>query len=277
MKFFFLLMALASVTTISAQELIEVWKTDTVFRAPESAIYDADTKYIYVANINGNSSEKDGNGFISRVKPDGTIDNLQWSKGLHAPKGMAIHKGKLFVSDVDALVSIDLATGKQLQRYSHTDAVFLNDVAVSRDGTVYVSDSRTNKIYKWQGRKLELFMEAAGWERANGLWVEGDYLYLGSTKVHKIHRKSRKVTELLKEAGGIDGLERWHADDFVYSHWAGRVYYWLPGSTPVLMMDVSSQKINTADIFYARDLDLLLIPTFNDHRLMAYRIQMPLQ
>lgn len=277
MKYLLFLWSCCFFCQAGGQELVEVWKTDTVFRAPESALYDAGTKFIYVANINGNSSDKDGNGFISRVNADGTINNLHWAKGLHAPKGMAIYKGKLFVSDVDALVSVDLTTGKLLQRYEHAEAVFLNDVAVSQDGIVYVSDSRTNRLYKWEGRKLEVFMEAAGWERANGLWAEGDYLYLGSTHIHQIHRKTRQVKVLLEEAGGVDGLERWHADDFVYSHWAGRIYYWVPGSKPVLMMDVTSQKINTADIFYARDLDLLLVPTFNDHRLIAYRIQMPLQ
>ena len=49
-------------------ELVEVWKTDTLFRVPESVIYDKDNDVVYVSNMNDNPREKDGNGFISRLK-----------------------------------------------------------------------------------------------------------------------------------------------------------------------------------------------------------------
>src|SRR5215213_6618035 len=41
--------------------------TITGFKTPESVRYDADLDTYFVSNINGNPSQKDGNGFISRI------------------------------------------------------------------------------------------------------------------------------------------------------------------------------------------------------------------
>ena len=47
------------------------------FYGPESVKYDPGLNVWYVSNINGDPLAKDNNGFISRMKPDGTIDSLQ--------------------------------------------------------------------------------------------------------------------------------------------------------------------------------------------------------
>src|SRR5687768_11119353 len=41
-------------------------------QGPESARYDRDLDVWFVANINGNPTGKDNNGYISRLRPDGT-------------------------------------------------------------------------------------------------------------------------------------------------------------------------------------------------------------
>src|SRR6478735_5792430 len=69
------------------------WKTDTILKVPESVLYNAADKFIYVANINGKPDSADGNGFITRMTLDGKIDQLEWLKGLDAPKGMGVYEG----------------------------------------------------------------------------------------------------------------------------------------------------------------------------------------
>src|ERR1700722_18740009 len=96
----------------TAPTLQQVWVTDTVLRTPESAHYDPIKDIIYVANINKISKDtKDGDGFISIVKIDGKFENLKWVTGLNDPKGMAAYKGKLYVSDIDQVVEIDIEKG----------------------------------------------------------------------------------------------------------------------------------------------------------------------
>ena len=43
---------------------------------PESARYDKDLDVWFVSNVNGTPSAKDNNGYISRLRPDGTPYNL---------------------------------------------------------------------------------------------------------------------------------------------------------------------------------------------------------
>ena len=84
---------------------------------PESVVQDPATGSIYVTNIAGAIMQKDGNGFIARLRPDGTIIEREWVKGLNAPTGMALHDRTLFVADVDELIEINVASGEIAKRH----------------------------------------------------------------------------------------------------------------------------------------------------------------
>ncbi len=94
-----------------------------------------------MANIDGNPSEADGNGYISRVSPDGEILDLKWIDGssggvdLSAPKGMAISGGLLYVSDITEIRLFDANTGAPKGMVAVPGATFLNDVAAGPDGS----------------------------------------------------------------------------------------------------------------------------------------------
>src|SRR5579859_2133514 len=89
----------------------------TGFSAPESVLYDADADRYIVSSIVGKPSDKDDNGFISLLSPDGTVTTLKWIEGgknkvtLNGPKGLAIAGGLLYVSDIDVVRKFDLKTG----------------------------------------------------------------------------------------------------------------------------------------------------------------------
>src|SRR6476661_2900610 len=126
-------------------------RTATVngFKTPESVRYDSARDVFYVSNINGSPVEKDGNGFISRMKPDGTIDSLELIAGgrdgvtLNAPKGLALVGDTLWVADIDAVRAFNVHTGAVVATVDLTsfNAVFLNDVCVGGDGAIYVTDT----------------------------------------------------------------------------------------------------------------------------------------
>ncbi len=66
-----------------------LWTLTTDFAAPESAYFDAGSNAVFVSSINGQILEKDGNGYISRLSPDGKMVSAKWVTGLNAPKGHA--------------------------------------------------------------------------------------------------------------------------------------------------------------------------------------------
>ncbi len=140
---------------------------------PELVVQDPATGAIYVSNIVGAVMQKDGNGYIAKLKPDGTISTKTWVKGLNAPTGMALHDRTLYVADVDELIEINVASGEIVKRYPAKGAIFLNDVAVGEDGTVYVSDTPMNTIWRLKDGNFEPWFANDVLNGPNGLLVAG--------------------------------------------------------------------------------------------------------
>lgn len=100
-------------------------------------------------NINGDPSEKNQNGSISKISPDnGSIIELNWINGLNTPKGLAVNDDKLYLADIDELVEAGVSDGQIIDRYRAAGAVFLNDVAIDSQDRVYGADTGTNTIYR---------------------------------------------------------------------------------------------------------------------------------
>ena len=136
------------------------WFVRDGFVAPEAVRYDPDQDIYLVANWGtGSASATDNNGYISRMKPDGQIESMRFIAGgangvvLHAPRGMYIVGDTLWVADADAVRGFDRKTGAKLANidFSALDRGFLNDVAADATGTVYVTDTGRNKLYKASG------------------------------------------------------------------------------------------------------------------------------
>lgn len=260
-----------AVNILNAQNLKKIWETTTELKTPESVIYYPELDVIYVANINGDPSAKDGNGFISVLNTDGKIKTLEWIKGLNAPKGMAIYKGKLYVSDINELIEIDIEKGTITARYEAPDAVFLNDVTACMNGMIFVSDTRTAKIHVLNNGKFTVWMEGKPLETPNGLMAEKGKLLIGDKNIYEADIQTKKITLLIEDAGGVDGLEKNNAGDFVFSNWPGRIFINKNGKT-VKLLDTTDKNINTADLDYDLKHDLVLVPTFSDNRVVAYKI-----
>jgi sugar lactone lactonase YvrE len=140
------------------------------FVAPEAVRYDPDQDVYFVGNWGpGPASATDNNGYISRMRPDGQIETLKFIAGgtngvvLHAPRGMYIVGDTLWVADADAVRGFDRKTGAKLANvdFSALDRGFLNDVAADATGTVYVTDTGKNKLYKVQGGPTVVLADSA--------------------------------------------------------------------------------------------------------------------
>ncbi len=254
-----------------AQRLEKVWQTTADLKTPESVLYDQERNVIYVSNINGDPTLKDGNGFISVLNSDGSVKTLEWIKNLDAPKGLAIFKGKLFVSDIDKLVEIDIEKGTILKKYDAPGAIFLNDVTACMNGMIFVSDNRANKIHLLKEGKLIVWMEGKPFETPNGLMAENGKLLVGDKNIYEVDIQTKKTTLLIEDAGGVDGLEKNNDGDFVFSNWPGRIFIHKNGKT-IKLLDTTEQELKTADIDFDLKHGLILVPTFFDNRIVAYKI-----
>jgi len=256
----------------AAQKLEKIWETDTIFKVPESVLYDAGKKQLYVSNIEGASGAKDGKGSISTLNADGKIINLGWATGLHAPKGMAMYKKVLYVADVDAVVGFDAKTGKEVARFAIDGAKFLNDLTVDDKGNLFVSDSETGLIHKISDGKPEVFIEKR--TRPNGVLWYNNLLYFVNAGAFFRQNQDGSITEIARGMeSSTDGIEPLGNNNFLVSSWIGAIYYIKNDGTVKELLNTKAQKINSADIGYNAKKKVVYVPTFAGNRVVAYKLE----
>jgi hypothetical protein len=241
---------------------------------PESVLYvaDAKTPYLLVSLIDGQGDAVDGKGGIAKLTTAGALVDKDWITGLNAPKGMAVYGNRLYVADLTEVVIIDIKQQKVISKIPVADSVFLNDVTVSDDGVVYISDTRTNKVHRLQDDKIDLYLDEVA--SANGLKALGKSLVIGANQELLLvdADKNRKVIAQGFEAA-IDGIEPTGDNEFIVSCWVGLVYFVDKNGQLELLIDSREQKINTADIGYDPHKKQLFIPNFFKNTVTAYEIK----
>jgi hypothetical protein len=257
-----------------SDRLLKKWETPQELKVPESVFYDAARQVIYVSNVTGSPTDKDGTGFISILTPDGKIEVLQWVTGLNAPKGMGIVDGFLYVSDISQVVKIDIANGKVIETIEIQGARFLNDIATDNLGNIYISDSDGDAIYIIRKGKCELLLKSDELAGVNGLFFADGSLLAGvQDRVVKINLSTKEATDYILKTGGIDGLVPDGNGNFLISDWLGNIHLISQGKVKIKLLDTTPINANAADIEYIVSKNLLLVPTFSDNRVVAYELK----
>jgi hypothetical protein len=259
---------------------------DLELSTPESVLYDAGLDVYLVSNINGKPFDKDGNGFISLVGPDGKVMELKWIDGadekvtLNAPKGMVSQLGTLYVADIDTVRMFDAVTGAPKGEIQIKGATFLNGVT-SHDGVVYVSDSGlkpgeggfassgTDAVYAIQADgKPKKIVSGADLAQPNGLLATPDGLYMvsfagkGLSRIDPAASKREQLADL--PHGVNDGVVL--ADGrLVISSWECQCLMAGPPEGP---FEVVAENLKTpAGLAWDRKRKRLVVPHFEEDAL----------
>ena len=258
-----------------SNKLEKVWEITSGLDVPESSYYNPFDKTIYVSNIVGKYDVKDGVGYISKVSPDGKVLQKEWISGLNGPKGMSATKQKLFVTDFDRVLEIELRSGKILKEYKNSKSKDLNDVVVASDGRVYVTDSGSNCLFFVGKDSLEVYLEDDQIKGMNGIFTEGNVIYIGAKgNLLSIGLQSKDIRVLASNVGYVDGIFQLSPGVFITSDYGGKIQLIQVGKGIEKLLDTSSQKINAADLGYIPAQKTLLVPTFSNNKIIAYKVKL---
>ena len=253
---------------------------------PESVVQDPATGAIYVSNINGAIMQKDGNGFIAKLSPDGKMIEREWVKGLNSPTGLALHDRTLYVADVDQLVEINAASGEITKRYDANGAIFLNDVAVGEDGTVYASDTPMNTIWRLKDGSFEPWLANDALNGPNGLLVQGDKLIVASFGKIQSQGQKQELAGLLavnledqavskvgsgEAFGNLDGLQALKPGVYLVTDWAAGALYRVDAKGKAERLVKLSK--GSADLRLLPDQNTVLIPIMLNNSLVVYALE----
>lgn len=264
---------LYSITTVAQNpQLVKLWETDSTLKVPESVLYHAENKTLYVSNIDGKSAEKDLKGSISKISLDGKNIVSGWIINLSAPKGMGLYNNTLFIADIDEVVVADIKSAKVIQRIPIQGAVFLNDVTVDKKGIVYVSDSRTGKVHRIENKTVSTYIENK--MGVNGLLSVDEDLFLAVKDTLFKADKNKTLTVVTTGMDeSSDGVVQTAEKDFIVSCWNGVIYYIKADGSKSVLLDTRVEKSNTADIGFDPVNKIIYVPTFFKNTVAAYQLK----
>jgi len=266
------------------------------FLTPESVLHDPAQDIYFVSNINGSPTAKDNNGFISRVRPDGAVENLKFIEGghggatLNAPKGLALRGDTLWVADIDMVRSFDAKTGAPRDSVSLASlgAVFLNDIAIAQTGALYITDTGIrfddvgnvlhpgpDRIFRiGTDRQVTVAVRGDTLGRPNGITLDSVgkrfiVVQFGGRAVLAWKPGDKAPSVIAKGPGGFDGVEMAGSRMLISSWSDSTVSSYETGQEVKMITGVPSP----ADIGYDGKRKRVLIPIFTGNRVEIWQLQ----
>jgi sugar lactone lactonase YvrE len=236
---------------------------------PESVAIGPDGKY-YISNLGRPGLRGDG---AIKVVEDGTVKDLV--TGLDDPKGVIVWEDHLYVADIDKVWRISLTGEKELLLGPEDfprRPLFLNDIAISASGNLYISDTQLGLIFKVStDHEVSILADRSSFPELrgpNGLVFdqEGDLLVIDFNTGKLLKIAPDGSGEVIGENfGGGDGLA-FDAEGNLYisDYKGGKIFRRVPdGSVEIIAQGLKAP----ADIAIDLERNLLLVPEFNGDRL----------
>jgi len=214
--------------------------------------------------------QESGNGFLTLLAADGSVIDWKIVAALDAPLGMALRGDRLYLIDRNR-VKIFAWPGYEHLETIDLDTQVANDIAVSRNGTIYVSDTAGNQVLEvGTDRAQSVLTGKPQFQGANGIHVNGDALYLGGSRLWRVDLKNLSVTTIGPEwLTDIDGIEMERNGTLQITPVGGPLVRFCTDDSLEIL---GGEGISSANHGYAENLNLALIPTGFDNTVVAIRI-----
>lgn len=277
----------------SSGEAVEPLEARSIcgFSHPESVVRDGER--FFVSNIGEafDGTAADGDGFISELGSRGEILELRAfaprspdQRPLHAPKGMAVVGGTLFVADLDRVVGFDIESRERVfEAVAHTESPpLLNDLAVLDHHTLLVSDTLNSTVLEVNLEDATLKPIAHDVLGANGIAIDHkhDRAYVvglgadfGGGGLYALDLRKRDGARAIDGPFGIfDGIALLSNGRLITSDWVaideplpGTLITFTTAGTRSRTLPVEHEMHGPADFYYDRASQLLWVPLSLDN------------
>lgn len=213
---------------------------------------------------------KRGNGFLTLLDADGKVLDWQVVDGLDAPLGMALNGQRLYVIDKNQVKIFRWPEFEPLETIA-LDTTVANDIAVSKDGTIYATDTAEHKVIQLDpGGEQSILTGETGFTGANGIELHGEQLYVGGEELWRVDLQSGAVEIISPDwLEDIDGIEFEADGTMQITPVAGPlVRFYANGDIEI----IGGDGISSANHGYSDSLGLALIPTGFDNTVIAIRV-----
>jgi sugar lactone lactonase YvrE len=190
---------------------------------------------------------------------------------------MLIHDDKLYVVERTNVVEIDLNNGEILNRFKIPagPGMFPNDIAVDKNGNMYISDSNRSIIFELSNGEIEEWLKDEKIINPNGLWVHDNKLIAGISRTHSIltvDLNTKNISKLATFNSGImDGIKVDKRGNYIISIYEGILYRVTPSGEYTKLLHIPDSR--TTDFEYIADKNLLVIPSLEENIIRAYEIK----
>ena len=247
----------------------------TGFDSPVSVTQYGGFYYLSNSGKNFGLDVKDGDGYISRIRSDGSQEEvtLKYITGLNNPRGIYAIQGTLYVCDIDRLVGIDLRSKNKVFElsFANENVTQLTNIATVDDKILYVSATDINAIFKVDlaAKKYEKWTEMIA---PTGMLINNGQMYVCSMgtdslpngKLGVVDLKTKEYTPLTDDEGYLWGLalngKRPYYSDWVQFAKRG-VIKWIDLDTKSTgQINFTSKIGGPADFVYDARNDMFIIP-----------------
>jgi sugar lactone lactonase YvrE len=265
---------------------------DIGLQTPESVYFDKRRDVYLVSNINGTPTDVDGNGFITRLTPQGDgeykielkfIDGARKGSLLNAPKGLTVAGDVLYVADIDRVRKFDALTGAPKGEIVLKGATFINDLATGENGYIYASDSGLSPKFEGTGTDAVYMISPqddvrkliSGAELGNpngvlatpgGVWV----VTFGSGELYWVSDTGERKSVQALPQGKNDGVVFTNKGELLVSSWAASAVF--SGEPERDFKTKISGVTSPADIGYDCTRDRVLIPLYKEDKVVIQQL-----
>lgn len=271
---------------LTAQTKFGLVKKVGGFKHPESVcVVDEETVFIADIGREMRPSELDSDGVLYKAPLKNLADKRKVNRNykLNAPKGIAHDKTSLYITDIDRIVIVDIASGEKTDEIPFNDkTVFLNDVAMLEENTLLVTATNQHDMYAVIIKSKEIFnLSKKNMEGANGISIgEGKVYVCGFANkenkkghIYEYDLETNSVSVVVDQVGHLDGIKM-HEGKLIVSDWGGDFNH-----GKIWEVDPAAKSATViadhADLKSPSDFDIynnfLVVPCIDDGEILVFK------